>query len=154
MGYKKASASFNISQSTLKDRVRKARQNGLSAEIAGKKDLDRYKSIFSKDREKELVEHILILEERIFGLTLTDLRKLGFELAKKISIPHTFNKEKNTTEKEWLYSFLSRNSQLLLREPEKISLTRVKSFNRTVVQKFFTLLQSIYEKHQLSFCNV
>lgn len=56
--------------------------------------------------------------------------------------------------KEWLYSFLSRNPQLSLRDPEKTSIARAKGFNRTVVQKFFTLLQSIYENHQLSPCDV
>lgn len=154
MGYKKASASFNVPQSTLEDRVRKARQNALSPESAAGKGLGRYKPIFSVAQEKELLAYILTLEERLFGITLTDLRELAFELAEKNNISHTFNKEKKMAGKEWLYSFLSRNPDLSLRDPEKTSLARAKGFNRNAVQKFFTLLQSLYEKHKISPCDI
>lgn len=50
--------------------------------------------------------------------------------------------------------FLSRNPQISLRDDEKTSLAKAKGFNRTVVHNFFTLLQSIYVKHQLSPCDV
>lgn len=38
------------------------------------------------DQEKDLVDHVLFLEDRLFGITLTDLRILAFELADKNKI--------------------------------------------------------------------
>lgn len=87
--------------------------------------MGRYKPIFSIDQEKEIVEHILQMEERLFKLTLTEVRELPFELADKSNIPHTFNEEKKKMDgKECLYSFLSRNPILSLRNPEKTSLVK------------------------------
>ena len=150
MGYKRASSSFNVPQSTLEDRIKKARQNGLSPIEAAQKSLGRFKTVFSDDQESELVEHVLLLEQRLFGLTLTDLRQLAFELAEKNHISHTFNKEKKRAGKDWLYGFLKRHKQLSLRNPEKTSIARAKGFNYIVVQKFFDLLQSVYEKYHFS----
>lgn len=150
MGYRRASASFNVPQSTLEDRVKKARQKNLSAECAAEKRLGRFHTVFSEAQEREIVEHILLLEERLFGLTLHDLRKFAFELAEKNGVPHTFNQERKMAGKEWLYSFLRRHPQLSLRNPEKTSLARAKGFNRVAVGKFYDLLESIYEKHNIS----
>jgi hypothetical protein len=40
--------------------------------------------VFNEEEAKELVGFIQLLESRLFGLTLTELRVLAFELAKKI----------------------------------------------------------------------
>lgn len=154
MGSKKASASYNVPQTTLEDRVKKARQNDLTPQLAAKKGLGRFKPIFTPAQEKELVAYILSLEERLFGITLTDLRELAFQLAENNNIENNFNKDKKMAGKEWLYSFLSRHPQLSLRNPEATSLARAKGFNRVAVDKFFTLLQSLYEKHNFSPCDI
>ena len=72
MGYLKASKSYNVPQSTLEDRVKKARQEA-SLEEASKKGMGRYKTVFSDEQENELVEYILLLESRLFGLTFKEL---------------------------------------------------------------------------------
>jgi hypothetical protein len=74
MGSKKASVSYNVPQSTLEDRVKKARQNYLPPQFAVKKGLGRFKPVFTADQEKELVAYILSLEKRLFGITLTNLQ--------------------------------------------------------------------------------
>ena len=61
---------------------------------AAEKRLGRYKTVFSEVQERELVEHILFLEERLFGITLSDLRTLAFDLAEMNCIPHGFSMEK------------------------------------------------------------
>ena len=63
------------------------------------KHLGRYKTVFSESQEKELVDHLLHLEERLFGVTLSDLRTVAFELAEKNKIPHVFNMEKRMAER-------------------------------------------------------
>ncbi|KAI4471247.1 helix-turn-helix psq domain [Holotrichia oblita] len=57
-GYRKASANFGVPQTTLERRVKNAREQGLSSTDAAKKGLGRYKSVFSKEQEQELVQHI------------------------------------------------------------------------------------------------
>lgn len=42
-----------------------------------KKGLGRFKPVFSPSQEQNLVDHILTLEQRMFGLTYKDLRQLA-----------------------------------------------------------------------------
>ncbi|KAK9730991.1 Tc5 transposase DNA-binding domain [Popillia japonica] len=147
MGYLKASRAFGIPQSTLEDRVKKVR-SGKSVEDASQKGLGRCQPVFSAALEDELVSHVLTLENRLFGLTLTDLRALAFELAENNKLPRTFNMEKRKAGKAWLYAFLSRHSRLRLRTPEAKSIGRAIDFNRPAVEKFFTLLTEVCEKYK------
>ncbi|KAF2886293.1 hypothetical protein ILUMI_19880 [Ignelater luminosus] len=78
-------------------------------------------------------------QERLFGLTLHDLRRLAFELAERNNLPNNFNKTTQTAEKDWLYGFLNRHRNISLRDPEKTSVARAKGFNRTAVSKFCDL---------------
>ena len=150
MGYKRASQAFNVPQSTLEDKVKKARQGSLSPELAAQKRLGRYKTVFTEAQETELVDHIMFLEDRLFGITLCDVRKLAFELAERNKMPHTFNRETRMAGEDWLYGFLKRHPKLSLRDPEKTSLARAKGFSRVAVRKFFDLLNSVYIKHKIS----
>lgn len=154
MGYMRAAKAYNVPQSTLEDKVRKARKESLSPNTAAIKKLGRFTTVFTSDQEKELVNHVLFLEERLFGLTLTDVRILAFDLAEANKITHPFNKEKKKTGKDWLYSFLDRHPCLSLRNPEKTSLARAKGFNRTAVQAFYDLYEALLEKHKFSANNI
>jgi hypothetical protein len=49
---------------------------------------------FNQDPEKELVEYVFVMENQFFGLTLTEMRGLAFDLAKRNKIFHNFNKPK------------------------------------------------------------
>ncbi|KAF6216542.1 hypothetical protein GE061_000885 [Apolygus lucorum] len=52
------------------------------------------KPVFSPAQEKELVDHILIMEARMFGLSIADVRRLAYQLAEANEINHNFNEEK------------------------------------------------------------
>ncbi|KAG8236981.1 hypothetical protein J437_LFUL016892 [Ladona fulva] len=90
------------------------------------------------------------MEQRLFGLTLFDLRRLAYDLAKRNGVNHSFNKTKKIASADWLYGFLARGPEIKFRAPEKTSLARVKGFNRVAVGKFYDLLESIYTKHNIS----
>ncbi|XP_072384019.1 uncharacterized protein [Diabrotica undecimpunctata] len=126
MGYRKASANFHVPQTTLERRIKKARELKLSA------------SEFFKEQEEELAQHIVNMEERLFGLTLMDLRHLAFELAEANGIDHTFNRSKKAAGKDWLPW------------PEQTSLARAKGFKRDAVNTFFDLLEDILKKYNIS----
>lgn len=152
MGYMKASKLFNVPQSTLEDRVRKAKKDQLSpTEASAKGGMGPCKTVFSERQEQELVDHILMLESRLFGLTLTEVRILAYELATKNNLKHMFNGELKMAGKDWLYGFLKRHQKKLsLRDPENTSISRAIGFNKQVVGKFFDLLESLYNKYKFS----
>ncbi|GBM18551.1 hypothetical protein AVEN_47943-1 [Araneus ventricosus] len=150
MGYRRASKAYSVPQTTLERKVKEDRQKKLSSEAAAVKMLGRNKTVFSEAQEKEFVQHLIHLEERLFGITLSDLRTLAFELAEKNNIPHVFNTEKRMAGKDWLYGFLKRHPKIALGYPEKISIARSKGFNRVTINAFFDLLDSLYSKYKFS----
>lgn len=105
---------------------------------------------FSVEMEKVLADHILMLEECFFGLTIKDVRQLAFDLAENLKLTHTFNTEKKLAGKKWFYSFLRRNPNLTVRQPECTSLARAKGFNKDNVSQFFDLLESSITKYGLT----
>lgn len=139
MGFQKAAKLDGVPKTTLERKVNKAKMNKFSPQVAAAEKLGRYETVFTLDQEKDLVEHVLHLEERLFGITLTDLRILAYDLAVKNNITHSFNNDKKMAGKGWLYSFLTINPRLSLRNPEATSMARAKGFNRIAVEKFFDL---------------
>lgn len=79
-----------------------------------------------------------------------DIRKLAYEVVEKYTLNHNFNKDKQIAGKKWFYSFMKRNPQLSLRQPEATSMARAKGFNKHNVMHFFDILEEIVEKHHLS----
>lgn len=97
----------------------------------------------SNDVEDELVQHLLNLEAVFFGLNITDVRRLAFQIAEQNCISHRFNRNTKMAGKKWFYSFMKRHPRLSLRLPENTSMARVKGFNREAVYHFFDILQEI-----------
>ncbi|KAJ8949640.1 hypothetical protein NQ318_010056 [Aromia moschata] len=151
MGYKKAAQTFLVPQTTLERRVRKVR-DGFNVDSATIKGLGSIKPVFNEAQENELVEHILAMEARLFGLSLNELRHLAYDLAERNNLSHHFNREKEMGGKAWLYGFLGRHPELKIRTPEATSLDRTMGFNKVTVGEFFiqiyttciTFLQSAY----------
>lgn len=99
--------------------------------------------------EQELADHILFLDKYFFGLTIREVRSLAFDiLEKNPKIENPFNKTTRMAGKKWYYSFMARNPQLRLRQPECISMSRVKGFNKENVNEFFDLLESVVDEHK------
>lgn len=85
MGFLKAAKLYGIPKTTLERKVKKARTNNYTSQDAAAKK-GRFETVFTMDQEKYLVDHVLFLEDRLFGIALTDLRILAFELADKNKI--------------------------------------------------------------------
>lgn len=100
--------------------------------------------------EEEICQHVLRLEECMFGMTPTDLRKLAFSVAEKNNIPHRFNREKKIAGKKWYYNFMRRHKDLSLRQPEATSIARATGFNRERVGEFFDILTKIVDDNKLN----
>jgi hypothetical protein len=50
-----------------------------------------FKPVFRQDQENELFECFFIMENRFSGLTLTEMRGLACDLAKRNEISHNFS---------------------------------------------------------------
>nr|CAI5820493.1 unnamed protein product [Callosobruchus analis] len=103
-------------------------------------------TIFNKKVEHQLEQHILNLEAQLFGVTITDVRRLAFQIAEQNNIRHNFNKETGMAGKAWYYAFMKRNKDLSLRLPEKVSMARAAGFNEQNVNHFFDLLEKLVDK--------
>ncbi|KAJ2937617.1 hypothetical protein O0L34_g17873 [Tuta absoluta] len=107
--------------------------------------------VFDKDLEDLLVKHIVTLEHHMFGLTISDIRKLAYQIAEKNYIPHRFNHAKQMAGKAWFYAFMQRHKdKISLRQPEATSLNRVKGFNRENIANFFDIYEEIVDKNKLT----
>ncbi|CAK1590196.1 unnamed protein product [Parnassius mnemosyne] len=89
MGFLTTSKEFKVPRSTLKQRVK-----GINKEaVENIKVLESRRPFFSAEQEEELVQHILGMEKRFYGLTLQDVRRLAYQLAERNNIKHNFNKD-------------------------------------------------------------
>lgn len=79
--------------------------------------------VFSLDQESVLVDYILKCANHYYGLSITELRELAYQFAKKLNLEYP--------------QFMARHRELSLRTPEQTSLNRVKAFCKTNVDNFF-----------------
>lgn len=94
-----------------------------------------------------LRDHILEMERRLFGLTIKDTQRLAFEFAERNGIQHPFNKNTGLAGDDWIHGFFKRNKELALRKPENTSAARASGFNKSAVDKFFSLLTELMDKY-------
>ncbi|XP_039281652.1 uncharacterized protein LOC120350826 [Nilaparvata lugens] len=147
MGWLKAAKTFGVPQATLRRRV----EGGKNKIFKGvKKGLGRYQPTFDVATEKELLEHIKLLESRGFGLSASDVRKLAFQIAEKNGIPNRFNCEKEAAGCDWLLGFRRRNPGISLRKPEGTSFSRASGFNQKSVKSFFNTYESVLGSMNIS----
>lgn len=90
MGWLRASKLYGVPQATL----RRHALNKNKLNKTGEKQLVRFRPTFSADVERQLVEHIKLLESRFFGLTRNEVLELAYQLAVRNGFPHFFNNEK------------------------------------------------------------
>lgn len=76
----------------------------------------------TEEMEKELISHVLQLESKFFGLTITDLRRLAYQLAEKYGLKHGFNNESQLAGWKWYYKFMKSHPEISLRTPEPTSM--------------------------------
>ncbi|KAJ2938699.1 hypothetical protein O0L34_g12026 [Tuta absoluta] len=111
--------------------------------------LGRFKPTFTRDQEAEFAVHCQEMDERYFGVTINDLRRLAYEFAEVNKIDHRFDTSARMAGRDWVEGFLKRNNHLGLRQSAPISLARAIGFNKTQVERFFKNLKEVYDKYKL-----
>lgn len=146
MGWLLAARTFGVPQATLR---RHALEKNKTLKPLDK-GLGRYRSVFPPEVERQLVEHLKLLETRLFGFTCKEVQELAYQLAEKNGYEHCFNKETKKAGQEWLDGFRRRNKDISLRKPEPTSAARAQAFNKPQIERFFKVLQEVIDKNNIT----
>lgn len=140
MSKRQASKQFGIPRPTIIKRLKNPGHTPVN--------LGRFKRVFDAEFETELIEYALEMQRRCYGLSVSDLRRLAFQLAERNGVSHPFSQTTMMAGKEWSISFLKRHKELSLRSPEATSMARITGFNKVQVDKFFNLLKEEMLKNE------
>ncbi|XP_022905456.1 uncharacterized protein [Onthophagus taurus] len=88
------------------------------------------------------------MEARLFGLTIKELRHFAYQLAVRNGIGNKF--PNGMAGQDWVSGFFKRHPTLSVRKPEATSGARAMGFNKVAVDKFFSLLTNLIDKHKLT----
>ncbi|CAG2230816.1 unnamed protein product [Mytilus edulis] len=132
----KASKLYNIPRTTL---LRRLKTMDLDSPATKP-------TVLAIKDEEALVGHILRMEERGFGLTITDVRKLAYEIAVRSGRKHCFNNDKKSAGYDWWQGFRDRHPCLSVRIPEGLSAARSSMLNPNVISAYFQKLGSFMDK--------
>lgn len=134
------SVQINIPRSTLRDRLK---SKNASNPCMGRP------AVFSKEQEAILANRVISLANLFYGITITDLRRLAFDVAEELNIKHNFNSAIRMAGEDWISGFRKRNPQISLRKPSATSISRVVGFNKDEVELFFFFsnLETLVDKY-------
>jgi len=107
-GSYKASRVFTLPQTTP-ERYVKDRQKRSSETIKAKVGS---KQVVPCEAENDLAERCLLMERKVFGLTMADVMRLAYQLAVRNGIKNQFCKRNEKTGMKWLKNFLRRNQEI------------------------------------------
>ncbi|KAF2904420.1 hypothetical protein ILUMI_01757 [Ignelater luminosus] len=79
--------------------------------------MGRFKTVFTKEQEDELVSYLLQMETTLFGNGIADLRKIAYDLAERNSVRHKFSKDLQQIGIDSVRGFRKRHPQCLQQTP-------------------------------------
>lgn len=144
MEYLKAAKYYNVPRTTL---FRLGNKQGQPSEICDAQ-LGR-KPVLPPDVESQLVEYLLEMDNRFFGLTRTDVRRMAYQLASANGIQLQFSEHLRQAGRKWFKAFLRRHPNLSIRKSTGISFARTVGFNKESVN-MLDLLEADMEKHNFA----
>lgn len=100
----KAAAHYGIPRRTLR--------NHLEARYFGIEKSPVRNAVFTREQEREFVNHVIQFSELGIPITPKMLRIQAFKFCQELNIPNNFNEESGLAGKGWLRLFLRRNPDL------------------------------------------
>ena len=104
----------------------------LQVRAPGRQLLGNFRQILDSGIEDIIANHALDMQQRLYGLTTTELQQMAFQVAEYKGVTLPFDQTKKMAGRHWLAGFLARNT-LSIREPEATSLTWAVGFNKAQV---------------------
>ena len=149
MPLRQAARTFGVPKDTLNRRLKKLDKQSTDDNIDTMchNKLGTFRTVLSKDQEKQLAKYITDMDNAFFGLTIMDLSVIVYEFCDKNKIPNPFSKEKKLCGEDFVRGFLKRNPDLSLRKPQGVALNRVYGLNRTAVRTYFSNLEKLLTEH-------
>ncbi|KAJ4438714.1 hypothetical protein ANN_14661 [Periplaneta americana] len=142
MGLRKAVKLYNVPQTTLQRFV----NNNMSPEECVKLKIGR-KTVLLAELEKQLMEFLVEMDNRFYGLTRTDVKRMAYQLAQQNNILYPFGSNV-TAGRAWFDLFIRRHKNTLtIHKPIGTSFSRANGFNREAINKFFDMLEAECDKH-------
>lgn len=92
--------------------------------------------------EQKLLKYILEMQELGFGLTVSHVQKIAFNLARSIGKEHLFSENMKSATKWWWKSYKNRYG-LSLRVPENLSSYRASMGNPVMIDDYFSKLNQL-----------
>lgn len=92
------------------------------------------------------MKYCLDMEHNYYGLTISDLRRMAYQLAIKNQVNNPFSSEAKAAGKKWVRLFFKRHPELSLRRPQNLSMARAKGFTKENTDKYFSLLKTELDK--------
>jgi len=135
----KASKIYSIPYATLHRHIKSG---------SSKKKLGRFESVFTSEEEEVLLRYVKKMDSLFYGLTRAEFLQIAGEFAKNKGKTGVFTG--NIAGKGWFKNFRLRHPSLSLRSPEPTSVARVKGFSREAVNRFYSLLEEVIEKHNIA----
>jgi len=146
MGYHKASKRFSVPQTTLERYVKKQKANPAVKSVKSSDPYKQFKCVFSKNQEDVLVNYLVYMKDRLFGLNSTVVRLLAFQIASRSGREHPFNKEEKLAGMDWFFGFHRRHPELsLTRKADVTSLVcnGRAGLSKASVDKFYDILEDL-----------
>lgn len=104
--------------------------------------------MFTQEQEEALSTYILNAQTNLQGLSSFQVRRLAYDFAIKLGIPHPFNQKKKLAGETWMSRFMHRWG-LSNRKAQHTSTARAYGFNKDAVEKFFNLLEKIKKEKNI-----
>lgn len=146
-----ASKAYNIPKTTLKARMCRIRSGSLTIEQASRKKLGGPK-VLSDRQEKLLVDHIILLESRLFNVKRKDIRCLAYQIT-KTSTSSRFNETKKMAGINWLDNFFERHP-VFPANRFKSTYTDSTSVDYESLVKFFDITELLCKKYNIVTSNI
>lgn len=138
---RQASKKFAIPFSTLQERIKNKK---VTTPTMGRKP------VFSTEQELDIANQIKYLASIFYGVSTKELRRFTFEFAERNHIKHNFSATQRLAGKDWLRSFIRRNSTISVRKAEATSLNGLTGFNKDEIAMFYKLLEEVMSKYNFS----
>lgn len=85
-----------------------------------------------------------------YGYIANQVRKVAYEYAVSLKLPHNFNKKNKMSGRDWLEGFLNNNG-ISVRKPGTTSINRITAFNKTEVSLFYKNLEKFLKIYKIPY---
>lgn len=154
LSYRTAASTHGIKKTTLQNRVKKAREAGIThftPAVFQYGNKYTHNQVFSAEQEAMLKKYVLHCSKIQYGMSYKQVRRFAYEYAKSLSLKYPAIWETTREAGEsWMECFMRRNPDLSLRKPENTSLARATSFNPTNVKNYFDNLERALKRYNIT----